>query len=194
MKINIRKATFETNSSSMHSLVVMKENKNKNEDEELKWDFNEKTNTISIGYSIESYSFGRYPFNMLLSWIDKARYLIASYDFNEVEKIVDEIIKHFINAGYPADKCQLLYNDFEVYNNQKSGPVQVFSYDTIGYNECSNMIHDFFKNNNISYEEFIFNPKYGVVVDGDEYCIFKSMLAVGLIDRDNIETLITSTE
>jgi len=39
-------------------------------------------------------------------------------------------------------------------------------------------------------EEFIFNPKYQVVIDGDEYNIFGDMINDGLINDESIDDII----
>ena len=88
MKIVNRSGCFETNSSSMHSIVVTKEKGNST--------FLE----YNTGYHWEDYrlrqddiEFGRYPLQLLGSIKDKARYAIASAynDQEKIQKIIDTV-------------------------------------------------------------------------------------------------------
>lgn len=44
----------------------------------------------------------------------------------------------------------------------------------------------FLREENITIEEFLKNKRYIVIVDGDEYCIYKDMKEHGLINTNNI--------
>lgn len=84
MKYQVRKGCWETNSSSMHSLVMTKKNENvrmtKQEIRDefyLDADWNKNKPNILILDSYDS-NFGRSPFNVLTSFRDKLSYAIAS--------------------------------------------------------------------------------------------------------------------
>ncbi len=49
------------------------------------------------------------------------------------------------------------------------------------------ILSSFLEKENISITEFLKNKRYIVVVDGDEYCIYKRMKESGLIDINAIE-------
>ena len=77
MKVNIRKNCFETNSSSMHSIVIT--------DEEGIYSVDEITNKIYIWndgkleiWDEDSLCFGRFPFQILSTFKEKLCYAIAS--------------------------------------------------------------------------------------------------------------------
>lgn len=90
MKYQIRKGCFETNSSSMHSLVMTKKNSNvRMTREEIRHEFyldedwyrehhkNDKKEVIKI--DPWDNEFGRSPFNVLVTFRDKLAYAIAEY-------------------------------------------------------------------------------------------------------------------
>lgn len=90
MKYQIRKSCFETNSSSMHSLIITKENENiKMTQEEIRNEFylneewykerhkNDEKEIVNI--NPWENEFGRSPFSVLSSFRDKLAYAIAEY-------------------------------------------------------------------------------------------------------------------
>jgi len=90
MKYQIRKSVWESNSSSMHSLVVTKKNANvRMTQEEIRHEFyldedwyrehhkNDKKEVIKI--DPWDNEFGRSPFNVLVTFRDKLAYAIAEY-------------------------------------------------------------------------------------------------------------------
>ena len=90
MKYQIRKGCFETNSSSMHSLVMTKKNSNvRMTREEIRAEYyldedwyrehhkNDKKEVIKID-PLDN-EFGRSPFNVLVTFRDKLAYAIAEY-------------------------------------------------------------------------------------------------------------------
>lgn len=112
MKYQIRKSVWESNSSSMHSLVVTKKNSNvRMTQEEIRHEFylddpwykeHHKNNEEEI-VKIDPWDneFGRSPFNVLVTFEDKLAYAIAEYCGNNYsiesyikgEKTFDEMFK-----------------------------------------------------------------------------------------------------
>lgn len=112
MKYQIRKSVWESNSSSMHSLVVTKKNSNiRMTQEEIRHEFyldedwykeRHKNNEEEI-VKIDPWDneFGRSPFNVLVTFIDKLAYAIAEYCGNNYsiesyikgEKTFDEMFR-----------------------------------------------------------------------------------------------------
>ena len=112
MKYQVRKGCFETNSSSAHSLIITKKNSNvRMTQEEIRHEFylNEdwykerhKNNEEDI-VKIDPWDneFGRSPFNVLVTFIDKLAYAIAEYCGNNYsiesyikgEKTFDEMFR-----------------------------------------------------------------------------------------------------
>ena len=77
MKINIRRNCFETNSSSMHSIVVTDENGTYNEKEMLEKMYIWDNGKFEI-WNDDDLDFGRYPFRILTTFVEKLCYAIAS--------------------------------------------------------------------------------------------------------------------
>ncbi len=109
MKYQIRKGCFETNSSSMHSLIITKKNENiRMTQKEIRKEFyldeewykerhkNDEKEIVEIEPCEND--FGRSPFNVLVTFRDKLAYAIAEYCGNnytiksyiESEKVFDE--------------------------------------------------------------------------------------------------------
>ena len=78
MKQIIRKNTFETNSSSMHSLVVVKDPKPYSQSEY--GTFNACIGNKSFDlFRYDEGSYERFPFRVLRTPLDKLRYYVAHY-------------------------------------------------------------------------------------------------------------------
>lgn len=173
--IQIRNGVFETNSSSMHSLVIKKESSyytNEEINEDLWLD---KDGTWNI-WNENKISFGRAPFKCLATFESKVRYAIASLcgyksdrkeRFKEIENLVTEIVWECNGIKLPertwSENGELSY----------------------GYVD-EDILTPFLNDEGISLREFLTNKKYVVIVDGDEYCIWKSIKDAGLINTDEI--------
>lgn len=108
MKIQIRRGVFETNSSSMHSLVIMKNGRHYTE-EELNNPYRhiEEDGGWEFAWpSSDDISFGRRPFDMLVTFEDKLRYVVASMVNNEGDDVIrelNEICRKYIHGSYYKD-------------------------------------------------------------------------------------------
>lgn len=179
MKRQIRSSVFETNSSSMHSLVVKRED-GYYADNELRrhlWIYN---GVWRIRHD-EDITFGRHPFNCLCTFESKVRYAIASLcgwrkdaekTFKEIEALVKEIIPECTSIELPT-----LWD----WDDDEDG-------DKISYGSVDeDILSPFLQEENISLKEFLTNKKYVVIVDGDEYCIWKNLKDSGLVNASEIE-------
>lgn len=200
MKRQIRRGVFETNSSSMHSLVVKKKSEYFTEDEVRK--------QIYIGndgmlhpYHDDLY-YGRSPFQVLTSIKDKAFYALASmcrYKDDEVYKEICDTIRSYISEFKDIELDFESTTHSKAYRTKESmdkwfgegnysdiGDYYVsWGYDTGSVDE--NVLTGFLEKENISIAEFLKNKRYIVIVDGDEYCIYEDMKRCGLINKDEIE-------
>ena len=176
MKRQIRRGVFETNSSSMHSLVI-KKTSGYYTIEEIKdnlwlhdgvWEF----------WDDEKLTFGRYPFMCLNTFESKVRYAIASLcayrddaevRFKEIESLVKEIIPECTEIVLP--KTYWGWDDQKIY------------YGSVD----EDILSPFLKDENISLKEFLTNKRYAVIVDGDEYGFWGDLKKTGLINLDEIE-------
>ena len=125
MKYQVRKGCFETNSSSMHSLVVTKKNSNiRMTQEEIRDEFylnedwykehhkNDKKEIVQI--DPWDNEFGRSPFNVLVTFRDKLAYAVAEYCGNnysiksylESEKVFDEMFRPLLIRLIGCDEIE----------------------------------------------------------------------------------------
>lgn len=171
----IRNGVFETNSSSMHSLVI-KKNGGYYTNEEINEDLWLSKGIWEI-WSDEKISFGRYPFKCLATFEGKVRYAIGSLcgdrvdceeRFKEIENIVTEVVLGCTGIKLPTRRYSM------------SGEL------SYGYVD-EDILTPFLNDEGISLKEFLTNKKYVVIVDGDEYCIWNSMKEAGIINMDEIE-------
>jgi len=181
MKQLIRNSTFETNSSSMHSLVISKKVKPYSvSDKSLHY----YGNDFELFGCCDTHSFGRTPFEVLSSPKDKLRYYVAHYvgfkkekeRLKEVEDLVYEL------TGCSREKIKLYCEEEYPW---KKKPEKSYGY--AGINDTGEDVFDYIEKNNISLREFILDPRYTVIVDGDEYQEFKKLFKKGIIDLDNID-------
>lgn len=182
MRQLIRENTFETNSSSMHSLVISKKARPYSKFANNLHYYGHEFKLFDV---CEEARFERYPFKILSSPKDKLRYYVAHYvgfrgdkqRLKEVEDLVHEL------TGCPKKDIKLYYEETDYWGSEKT----VKSYGWAGINDTGEDVFDYIEKNSISLKEFILDPRYTVVVDGDEYQEFKKLFHKGIIDLDNIE-------
>lgn len=122
MKYCVRRASFETNSSSMHSIIVTKNDIHV--DENILWDRN-KENDFDTVYirngewnlgRVEDY--GRHPFEILTTFEEKTKYALCEYlghlypDDPEYDKILNEF-KEIVRDIFPEFKDFYFYTQDE---------------------------------------------------------------------------------
>ena len=162
----VRRCVFETNSSSSHSIVLLKKN-----GEDYYYTYNEAIEELFIRVdgdgTLELYSdlyFGRSPFAILNTFYKKLLYAYAnagdpeSQQSKEVTKTLQELI--------PDIKRVHLYS--------KPGTDDYILWGAL----------DHF---GITLKEFLINKRYFVVVDGDEYMVWHDLCSSGVVDRSRIE-------
>lgn len=166
--IQIRDNVFETNSSSAHTIAV------KNQDEydyDLKW-LLDKDGTFKL-WSTFDLDFGRSPFDVLCTTYQKIPYFIATYGYKFISKIIMENIPEVKRIEKPyIDK-----------NWDDPDLKQGIDHQSVG------MLQHFIEKNNLTIEETLFNNKYIIIIDGDEYNTWGKMINCGLINTNNLEDL-----
>lgn len=213
MKRQIRRDCFETNSSSSHSIVVVK-----NRDEHItKEDFANYPERVYVGkngvweiaWNPNDLDFGRGPFQFLSTFESKFRYAVAEFGLtHELIGIALKIVPNVIGVELPTidrpifvDKDGNEYSDKIHYDDEKDeiytdkDGVRItlerdFKFAPYsGYIDHQSMgkLTSFLRKQDISLEEFLTNRKYTVVIDGDEYDEFGMAKYSGLISEDNIE-------
>lgn len=194
--INIRQGAFETNSSSMHSLIIVKNGVRRKpycDEESLKisngYDVYGRRGYLitygkNIGYiDVEENCFERYPFEILMTWIDKAIYLIAQWNngkdmqnkIDKLTRIIHEEIPDF--KGFKFKQEHAWNSKTHKFDDETSDDYGTVDHQSIGITP---------ERRGLSIKEYLFNPKVMVVIDGDEYHTFEGLIEAGVIDKDNI--------
>ena len=108
MKIQVRNDVFETNSSSMHSIAIVKpENLKGSAADYYGWQLTgewiKPGKDVEVNHPCvmddESITFERWPFRILSTMYEKAQYAIASYGTEEAFKEISEICKERTGHG-----------------------------------------------------------------------------------------------
>ena len=240
MKINVRAGMFETNSSSAHSLFIMKKRQTMTQ-QEIRDEFyldeewhKDRGNVLKL----DSYDneFGR-SFDVLTSFRDKLSYAMASMlgncyklkSYIEAGDKFEEVFEPLLKKLVGVDEVEMPFDDkpFKVYSDTitddecqdyrtyEEVPYEDLVYDesrenggfkeicksgrkheTIWldvpefgrvYHQSSGLFQGFLKKYGITLEEFLIRKDIVVVCDGDEYCIFGTMLDSGLVDKNAIQ-------
>lgn len=177
--IQIRDNTFETNSSSSHSLIITDFDGKYTSEEMMKgiylWEDKETRMYESL---LEFY---RSPFSLLATFESKSRYAIASSNgrlADEVEKIWYKYIPNF--NGFKFDMKT------EEYDYDKKDWVDLDEPKPIYGGTDDYQIEGWLKSYNVSLEDFLTMRRYMVVCDGDEYREWYHILDSGLVDKSHI--------
>ena len=234
MKIQVRNSVFETNSSSMHSIAIVKpENLKGTIDDYYGWQLTStwlKPNAeveVNSPFVIDddSVDFERWPFRILSTMYEKARYAIASYGDEEHFQAISSICKKLTGHGLkrPTQHEDIFFDTNELsdgdeipeakripshfvdwdrekeewYWKDKDGnrtygiQREVITVPYYGYvdHQSIGTLQNFLKKHNLSLEQFLKDPRYVVIIDGDEYCAWQKMFESGICLRENfIET------
>lgn len=177
--IQIRDNTFETNSSSSHSLIITDFDGKYTSEEMMKgiylWEDKE---TRMYESHLEFY---RSPFSLLATFESKSRYAIASSNgrlADEVEKIWYKYIPNF--NGFEFDMKT------EEYDYDKKDWVDLDEPKPIYGGTDDYQIEGWLKSYNVSLEDFLTMRRYMVVCDGDEYREWYHILDSSLVDKSHI--------
>ena len=177
MKYQIRKSVWESNSSSMHSLVVTKKNSNiRMTQEEIREEFyldedwykeRHKNNEKEI-VKIDPWDneFGRSPFNVLVTFEDKLAYAIAEYCGNNYsiesyikgEKTFDEMFKPLLIRLIGCDDIEWdRWDDrpFEIYagGGDNLDEVEQVPYDKLIYVDKDDLKDEYLNLNNSKFTD-----------------------------------------
>ena len=244
MKMQIRTGMFETNSSSAHSLLIMK-NRQVMTQKEIRDEFYldedwHKDNTIRL----DSYGneYGR-SFNVLTSFRDKLSYALASmcgscYSLKSYIRGGDtfhEVFEPLLKKLVGVDKVEMYWDseNFHVYSDsvtedleQDYTTYEEVPYEDLIHNENWNkeghededyyeeicrsgrkqeeiwlevpkfgsidhqsvgLFQRFLEKYNITLEDYLIRKDIIVIIDGDEYYLFDTMVNAGIVDKDAIE-------
>lgn len=241
MKIQIRNSIFETNSSSMHSIAIVKpDNIKDGADDRYGWqlvsEWLKPGKDVEVNHPIaiddESIDFGRWPFRILSTMYEKAQYAIASYGDKEHFQAISDICRKYTGHGLVTptkyddvyfyktgltqdengywdisddhivhpydDNTEYDQEKHEFYRIDKESGAKIYDIgcytDKVPYYGCIDhqsmgTLQTFLERHALSLEDFLRDPKYVVIIDGDEYCAWQKMFDAGLCQKENfIET------
>ena len=177
--IQIRDNTFETNSSSSHSLIITDFDGKYTPEEMMKriylWEDKE---TRMYESNLEFY---RSPFSLLATFESKSHYATASSQghlADEVEKIWHKYIPNFNGFKFDMKTEEYDYDKKEWVDLEEPKPIYGGTDDY--------QIEGWLKSYNVSLEDFLTMRRYMVVCDGDEYREWYHILDSGLVDKSHI--------
>lgn len=246
MKIQIRNGAWETNSSSMHSLLVMKKRQTMTQ-KEIRDEYyldedwcKERGNTLRLDWTHEEFGRG---FDVLTSFRDKLSYALASmcgscYSLKSYIRGGDtfyEVFELLLKKLVGVDKVELHWDSekFHVYSDSVTDDLEQdyttyeeVPYEDLIYNENWNkegyededyyeeicesgrkqeeiwlevpefgsvdhqsagLFQRFLEKYNITLEDYLIRKDIIVIIDGDEYYLFDTMVNAGIIDKNAIQ-------
>jgi len=213
-KIKIRKDIYETNSSSMHTVVLTKKVNEYVTPEEIRNELKEKqsefvdfvdkkkTNIDTDEFYIkcETDSFGR-EFRLLTTWYEKLIYVIANIrelgDADTIGSVIKdylqpnckgiEVLKYDYYLTQTLDgSCPSVDRDAEY---DLFGSIDHQSYDNL--NNAIEALKDGTKEERI--KKIIFSNEVVIVVDGDESYAFEELLTGGFFAKDTFTKILHET-
>lgn len=188
--IQIRRNVFETNSSSSHSISIMKKSHYVTHDElleEFKWDIRDGV----CKFYRDELTFGRSPFEVLTTFKEKLRFAFASYNLKDYDRDI-EMREEIISLVYELlpELKEITFEQDRSYDFEKGcyrNGVEYF-YGDIDHQSVG-LLENFLVRNNISIREFLTNSKYIVFIDGDEYQIKEKLFETGLFHKEDFENI-----
>ena len=189
----VRNSCFETNSSSMHSLIIKKKDDYPTMEEleenagilrmdRDEWATKDNCDTINLNiYNNKDICYERTPFQVLSTFENKLKYYIASEcdskeDIENVKSVLMSIFDNIQNIKFTT--C---------FNKDWGNG----DYSQYGYAQNYGGFYKALKDKDISLKEFLTNNKYVVIVDGDEYQEFEKMKDSDIIDFKKIDEIYT---
>ena len=184
--IQVRQSTFETNSSSAHSLIIKPGfdfMTPEEVQEELKWNLYEAEGKpgkyilkmrIYDGYA----SYNRYPFQVLSSFWDKLLYLYAhapirSYPPRGRREWTRYQREYYKITNYVKKYLPWLEGVDWSYADEKP------TSEAYGFQGALKKLH-------LTWYDYLFDRNVIVICDGDEYCVWSGMKKIGLV---NVKTI-----
>lgn len=190
--INIRRNVFETNSSSMHSLVITKQAR-KYTDKELALGYDpqyHKTFDLWGWKDEEAMYYERDPFQILSTPLEKLQYYCAytlgTWRDEPDQKDIDRIKKFIMKQTGINNPLDIFLYRVDRWDKEEGKNKY---YGAVVSNDTGEDPMHFVKRKGIDWEDLILNPKYIIIVDGDELRHFKDLVEARVINTDNFEDI-----
>ncbi len=188
--LQIRRGVFETNSSSSHSIIIKKKDRPIAKVTDPGWrmyvdedDENNPRNGV-IKFDDRDLEFDRDPFHFLVDWYDRLAYVIAAYQSRDTVETLADICRRRIPGfrGFRFPSKHWILDDEN--GEENAEPTDYYGY-VDHQSEC--LLEKVLNHYQVSLEEFIFNDRYVVVIDGDEYQYFRELTEQEFFNRNAIE-------
>jgi len=190
--INIRRNVFETNSSSMHSLVITKSAR-KYTAKELALGYDPQYHKVFELWRYkdrEDMYYERSPFQILSTPIEKLQYYCAytlgTWKNRPAKKDVDRIKKFIMRQTGIDDPAKVFLYRVDRWDRDED---KKRYYGVVVGNDTGEDPMHFVERKHIDWEDLILNPKYIIIVDGDEIQNFKDLVEARVINTDNFEDI-----
>lgn len=161
---NVRNGVFETNSSSTHSIAIMKRECATSPDVASVEKELDENGVWNLSY--DDTTFGRTPFRLLFSFKDKILYAIANCcyarDFLKVTNAVRKLVPSFRFFNFDSE------------------------WDLGGTDD--QILFGWLDKNDVELEGFLTDNRYFVICDGDECDIFKNMVQSGIVNKESFSS------
>ena len=190
----IRRGVFETNSSSSHSIVLMKEDA-PNKEDYFKAYLDSRNNYVYDIWRAEDMDFGRFPFRVLDTFADKLLYAIATYKTTRFDELNELAKKYLVNSwndetdNISCGGIKLPKSDWYRWDSDEGDFIDESSrlyYGDIDHQSWG-LLDCVLEKEQITLEEFLTNPRWVIIIDGDEYDTYGTLKDCGLIKNENIE-------
>ena len=158
----VRPQVFETNSSSMHSLVVLKES-------DYVTDFEKKCALSNYGTELRlgpEVEFGQ-SYEVITDFKMKLAYAFASLTPAHVDKLLEAV--HEILPTLTLIRAHSYWDEKDIHFKLVDGEFMVEEYDSVGYidHQSCYLLQEFLADKDLDIKEFLTNKKYVIVVDSD---------------------------
>ena len=115
--------------------------------------------------------------NFMVQFIKTSALDVADYLLDAIEELCYSRIEGLERIEYPKNEW------YDKYPNENK-----YYYGSIDH-QSAGMLQDFLRTNHISLEYFIFNNRYLVIIDGDEYNVFDTIMGLPTWNKDAVKEI-----
>ena len=186
----IRRCVFETNSSSSHSIVILKTTSSENKDKYFTTYLSHYNDYLLSPWDSEL-QFERSPFDILATFKQKLYYAIAYYGKKKFDELNNLAIKYLedeegnhLCRGIELPRVRACdWDDKSDIDEEGKIPY----YGNVDH-QSSELLELMLKKEEMTLEQFLLDPTCIVIIDGDEYYTWEKLEASGIVDTSNIRS------
>lgn len=186
----IRRCVFETNSSSSHSIVILKTTSSENKDKYFTTYLSHYNDYLLSPWDSEL-QFERSPFDILATFKQKLYYAIAYYGKKKFDELNNLAIKYLedeegnhLCRGIELPRVRACdWDDKSDIDEEGKIPY----YGNVDH-QSSELLELMLKKEEMTLEQFLLDPTCIVIIDGDEYYTWQKLEASGIVDASNIRS------